>query len=69
MPEGIGTFAVWAHNRFLAYDRPNYFCKWGSPNSHITRYTPYSSFLHNWIFVLLYRPVDRYMILTAAEGR
>ena len=29
MPEGNGTFAVWAHNRFLAYDRPNYFCKWG----------------------------------------
>ena len=22
MPEGTGTFAVWAHNRFLAYDRP-----------------------------------------------
>ena len=38
MPEGTGTgtFAVYAHNRFLAYDRPNIFCKWGSPNSHIT---------------------------------
>ena len=36
MPEGTGTFAVWAHNRFLAYDRPTYYCKWGSPNSHIT---------------------------------
>ena len=34
MPEGTGTFAVWAHNRFLAYYRPNFFCKWGSPNSH-----------------------------------
>ena len=22
MPEGTGTFAVWAHNRVLAYDRP-----------------------------------------------
>ena len=22
MPEGTGTFAVWDHNRFLAYDRP-----------------------------------------------
>ena len=36
MPEGTDTFAMWAHNRFLAYDRPNYFGKWGSPNSHIT---------------------------------
>ena len=34
MPEGTGTFAVWARNRFLAYDSPTYYCKWGSPNSH-----------------------------------
>ena len=36
MPDGTGTFAVLAHNRFLAYDMPTYYCKWGSPNSHIT---------------------------------
>ena len=36
MPEGTGTFAAWAHNRFLAYDRAKSDCKWGSPNSHIT---------------------------------
>ena len=39
-----GTFAVWADNRFLAYDSPTYYCKWGSPNAHITR----GSFLRNW---------------------
>ena len=65
MPEGTyrPTFAVWAHNRFLAYDRPNYFCKWGR-QIHISHR---GSFLSN--FFLLYRPVDRYMILTTAEGR
>ena len=36
MLEGTGTFAVWAHNQFQAYDRPEYYCNWRSPNSHIT---------------------------------
>ena len=35
MPDDTGNFAMLAHSRFLAYDRPNYYCKWGSPNSHI----------------------------------
>ena len=66
MPEGTGTFAMLAHNRFLAYDRPNYFGKLGSAKfTHHTVVVFYTI----GIFLLLYRPVDRYMILTAAEGR
>ena len=61
MPEGTGTFAVWAHNRFLAYDRPKYDCKWGRQI-----YTSHrGSFLRNWNLLLLYMPVNR---LAAAEG-
>ena len=38
----------------------------GSPNSHIT---PYVVFYASGIVLLLYRPVNRFYILTAAEGR
>ena len=36
MTDCTGTFAVWAHNLFLTYDRLKYYCKWGSLNSNIT---------------------------------
>ncbi len=66
MPEGTGTFAVWAHNRFLAYDRPKYYCKWGSPKcAHRIVVVFYAI----GIFWLLYWPINRFDILTAAEGR
>ena len=68
--EGTGTFTVWAHNLFLAYDRPNSDCKWGSPNLHITPSQFSTQFANYCNFVLLlYRPVNRLYILTAAEGR
>ena len=64
VPEGTSTFAAWARNRFLAYDRPKYDCKWGRQI-----YTSHrGSCLRNWnVFVLLYRPVKLLYILTVAE--
>ena len=50
MPEGTGTFAVWAHNRFLAYDRPKSDCNWGRQIQTSHR----GSFLCNWNFVCYY---------------
>ena len=38
----------------------------GSPNSHIT---PWLVFYATGIVLLLYRPINRFYILTAAEGR
>ena len=65
MPDGTGTFAVWVRNRFLAYDRFTYYCKWGSLHPHVT---PWGSFLRNWMFLLCCKPVNPLYILTAAEG-
>ena len=47
--------------------RPNYFGKWG----RVAKFTHHTGvvFYTIGIFVLLYRPVDHYMILTAAEVR
>ena len=66
MSDGTGTFAVWAHNRFLTYDRLKYYCKRGSLHSHIT---PWLVFHAIGICLLRCRPVNRLYILTAAEGR
>ena len=62
MPDGID--AVWAHNRFLAYDRPKFYCKRGSPNFHITPWVVF----YTIVFFLLYT-INRLYILIAAEGR
>ena len=48
--------SVWAHNLL----------QMGSPNSHIT---PWVVFYATGIVLLLYRPINRFYILTAAEGR
>ena len=66
MPDGTGTFAVWARNRILTYDRLEYYCKRGSLHSHIT---PWLVFYAIGICLLRCRPVNRLYILTAAEGR
>ena len=62
MPEGTGTFAVWAHNRFLAYD----YCRWGSPNSHITLWVVFYAI---GILLLLYRPVNRLYYLNCSRRK
>ena len=36
MPDGTGTFAVWARNRFLAYDRLNITAN-GGRHSHTSQ--------------------------------
>ena len=39
--------------RFLTFDRPKHYCKWGSPNSHMmTSHRGTGSFLRNWNFVV-----------------
>ena len=58
MPEGAGTFAVWAHNRFPAYDRPKYYCTWGRQ----IRTSQCGTFIRNWIFLILYQPFTRLYI-------
>ena len=45
MPEGTGSFAVWAHNRFLAYDRPKYPIANEGRQIHTSHR---GSFLPNW---------------------
>ena len=69
MPDGMTrrdryVCSGWAHNRFLA-DGPKFIAN-GSPNSHIT---PRLVFYATGIVLLLYRPINRFYILTAAEGR
>ena len=66
MPDGTGTFAVWAINRFPAYDRPKYYCKRGSPNLHITLWVVFYAI---GICLLLYRPINRSIILTVHRRR
>ena len=52
MPEGTGTFAVWARNRFL------------SLQTGVATFTHHAAvvFYAIGMFVLLYRPVDRLYI-------
>ena len=69
MPDGMTrrdryVCSVWAHNRFLA-DGHKCYCKWGAKFTHHT----VGSFLATGIDLLLYRPINRFYILTAAEGR
>ena len=66
MPDGTGTFAVLACNRFLTYDRLKYYCKRGSLHSHIT---PWLVVYAIGMCLLRCRPVNRLYILTAAEVR
>ena len=52
MPEGTGTFAMWAHNRFLAYVMIGITILVNGGRQIHTSHR--SSFLHNWnMFVTL----------------
>ena len=65
--EGIGTFAVCGRTIDFSLMGLNVIAKlMGSPNSHIT---PWLVFYATGIVLLLYRPINRFYILTAAEGR
>ena len=69
MPDGmtrrIGAFAVCGRTIDFSLMGLNVL-QMGSPNSHIT---PWVVFYATGIVLLLYRPIDRFYILTAAGGR